>query len=214
MARILVATLGFSMDFILKRIYDREMPNVDEAVILALWTDEGSWGRIKDAYNLLQMTLDKTGVKSSLHKIPYSNRIIGDLREKLREIALRNPEASIELFLTGGPRILVVALLLAAISLSEDIVERITVTVYGENFPGTLNVRLHQILVLGRLDGKSEQILHAIAEGVTDNARLMKEVGMPKSSFYLKLAELEELGLIRREGRGRVGLQEGVDNII
>ncbi len=214
MARILVATLGFSMDFILKRVYDREMPDVDEVVILALWTDEGSWGRIMDAYNLLRMTLDKTGMKSSLHKIPYSSRMIGNLREKLREIALKNPEAGIELFLTGGPRILVVATLLAAVSLREDIVERVTVTVYGENFPGTLNIRLSQILVLNRLDKRSEQILHAIAKGITDSGRLMEEVRMPKSSFYLKLSELEELGLIKRMGRGKVGLQEGVDNII
>ncbi|MEB3774704.1 MAG: hypothetical protein GSR86_07265 [Desulfurococcales archaeon] len=214
MGRILIATLGFSMDFILKRVYDREMPTVGEVEILALWTDEGSWGRIIDAYNLLRMTLDKAGVRSRLRKITFSNRIVGDLRKELLEIALENPEAEIELFLTGGPRMLVIATLLAAISLREDIVKRVTVTAYGENFPGTLNTRLYQILVLSRLDKKSELILHAIAKGITDSSRLMEEVKMPKSSFYLKIAELDELGLIKKEGRGRVGLQEGVDNVI
>lgn len=214
MGRVLVATLGFSMDFVLKRVYDKDLPRVGEAVILALWTDDGSWSRIMEAYRLLEMTLEKVGIRVELERVEYGGGLVRGVRRILRRVALERPGTEVELFLTGGPRMLVVATLLAAASLEEKLAKRFSVTAYGENFPGTLSIGLYHVLALGRLDEKSESILHAIVSGVVEARKLIVELGLPKSTLYMKLSELERHGLIVREGRGRYRLQEELEEII
>ncbi|MCE4615845.1 MAG: CRISPR-associated CARF protein Csa3 [Aeropyrum sp.] len=212
---LLIATMGFTVDFIIRRIADiKREENVHRLMAVGLDAGDGMWRRVEQTYSLLSTYLTSINVESSLHRLEITPTLIPEARDIIALGLAEAGEGDVELFLTGGPRMLVVAMLLAAMSLRGSEARRIRVVSYGEGFPGSIKARLHHITVLHRLDDKSRAILEALREGSRTPDELRRRTGLKRSTLYMKLEDLRREGLIVSEGRGRWSVHPDLVNYL
>lgn len=212
---VIMASMGFSADFVLRRVTDvQSLRRVDYVVAVGLDAGDGLWSRVEQTFSILRHYLTGVGIGSELRRIRLSPRIIREARDEIvYGVSLSGDDGSLELFLTGGPRMLIVSLMVAAYMLDERLIDRVRIVSYGEGFPGSVNIGLRQLRALSLLDEKSRRILESIRSGVSDVKRLTEIVGLPRSTLYLKLDELRALGLIYNS-RGKWFIQEDVENLV
>ena len=205
MVEAIVATLGFDADFALRRL-SRGAPK--RALFLALKVDEASWARVYSAYNLVQMFCSYSKVDCVLEPIGTS-RPVAEVYSILRREAEKNE--SLELFLTGGPRILVISALVAALLLPQRYARKIKTVVEGEGFEASIEVNIGVLQKLLSLGEPERRILVALLEherGLTA-PKIASVAGVPRTSTYRKLDLLKSLSLVEEEG-GRYRLAENV----
>ncbi len=222
MGVILVATVGFTADFVMRRLYDLGRERVTKVIAVSLDVgDESSKRRVEQAYNVLSGFLAGIGLRSELEWIRYGSGMIFSGREILIR-ALRSSEAEdkVDLFLTGGPRILIATMIISALTLPPDLASRVTLTSYGEAFDAKLilNVKTITSFISNVIGRKAEMlILSEIRskggkKGV-QSSELLGSLGIPRSTLYKKLKELEEAGLIEKGREGWI-LSEGVELLL
>ena len=133
MGGVLVASLGFSPEFVLRRIA-RGGEGLGRVVVVGLWTDGASWGRVEDAFSSIRYFCGKLGVECVLERVVLGEGLVSQLLSILEREA--RGFGGVELFLTGGPRIVVVGFVIAGLLLDYSLQERVTLVVWGEGFEG------------------------------------------------------------------------------
>jgi CRISPR-associated protein Csa3 len=207
----LVASVGFTVDFILRRVAAGGEPRPSRVVAAGLYTDPSSWRRVEEAARLLGVYLSKLGVDLSLERLPANSRLVAEASSLLHREAARGP---VELYLTGGPRLLVVALYTAALTLPPRIMDRVRIVSYGEGFPARLEVRPSTLARLASIDEASRRILEAIRAGARTASSILSRTGLPRSTLYKKLRELREAGLVEPGEKGVWMLPPHVEQLI
>jgi CRISPR-associated protein Csa3 len=191
--KTLVATFGFDIDFVLRRISGRKY---DKIILLSLKTPEGE-KRVEKAYTTLKTVCISMGVDCALEWLT-ENRFVRTIYSILSREA---GEASVELYLTGGPRILVVSALTAALMLSSSHAEKINMVVEGEAFEKTWEAPLKTLKKLVALDEKSrEVIMHTAVLRRASLAELSRMLGLPKPTVLRRLRELMDKGVVCKMG--------------
>ena len=181
--RTLVATFGFDMDFVLRRISGRKY---DRIILLSLKTPEGQ-KRVEKAYTTLKTVCISMGVDCTLEWLTDK----GLVRTIYSILSEETSKADVELYLTGGPRILVISALTAALTLSNKQAGKINIVVEGEAFEKTWEAPLKTLKKLVALDEKSREILmHTAVLGRASLAELARRLGLPKPTVLRRLREL------------------------
>jgi len=181
--RTLVATFGFDMDFVLRRISGRKY---DRIILLSLKTPEGQ-KRVEKAYTTLKTVCISMGVDCTLEWLTDK----GLVRTIYSILSEETGKADVELYLTGGPRILVISALTAALTLSNKQAGKINIVVEGEAFEKTWEAPLKTLKKLVALDEKSREILmHTAVLGRASLAELARRLGLPKPTVLRRLREL------------------------
>jgi len=191
----LIATLGFDADFTLRRLM-RGAPG--RVVLLALKVDEGSWARVDSAFKLIQAFCSYRRIDCILEPVNIDRPVMEVYSVLKRE--LEGVKERLELFLTGGPRIMVVSTLLAALLLPPEYSRKVKAVVEGEAFTASLEVDIGTLQKLLTLDHIERRILLTLLEhqqGLTA-PRIAIITKTPRTSTYRKLHNLENLGLVEK----------------
>lgn len=208
MPRVLVASLGFTVDFAIRRVTDLGRGGIGRFMGVGLHTgDEDAWRRVEEAYKLLSHYLTSLGIPSELRRVRLGPSMVREARDALaRAGSLAGPDGLVEVYVTGGPRVLTTALLVAALTSAPEVRDRVVVTAYGEGFRADFQLRVGPLVRLLRLDDDSRRIVDALAASGGMRAEELREaLGMKRSTLYKRLRELSLAGLVRsEEGRWRV----------
>ena len=175
-----------------------------------------SWGRVEEAYRLLSTYLSSIGIPSELIVVKaFGKSLVRDIRDVLAKAnSIADVDGFIEVYLTGGPRILGVALIMASLTSSPLIRRRTRIVVYSENFETKLELNVEKLISYISLDSTSMKLLYEIAKGGTLSTKeLFQRAGIPRSTLYKKLKELEEKGLISRID-GKWIVQKDVETLV
>ncbi len=212
----MLATLGFTVDFIIRRIADLEHDErLEDIVLVGLDTGDGTWKRVEQTYNLVSHYLTSIGIRGELKRLRLAPGLVSDIKDEIvNALGKTGSNGILELFLTGGPRMLIVAVMLAAYTLDDDESSRVRIVSYGEGFPGSIQAWLLHIKALNRLDVESRMILKNIRDGVSTVKKLLEVMDIPRSTLYKKLDDLARLGLIEKTGAGAWRIQRDVENLI
>lgn len=196
MSLSIVAPIGFTMDFVLRRVLALGRDHVAGVVLVSLDVGgESSRRRVESTVKSLEAILSPQGVVVEHRILRPGHDLVARARDAIARARSLSPTGDVELYLTGGPRMLVVALLLASLT-----GEPARVVVEGEAFDAVLQVETVVIQRLQCLDEASKRILAAVMRGATTPKEVVAATGLPRSTVYKKLRDLEEAGLIRREG--------------
>ncbi|MCE4624519.1 MAG: hypothetical protein F7C35_01460 [Desulfurococcales archaeon] len=211
-----IASLGFGIDFIVRRLADLKDEQITKIVAVGLYTDGTSWRRVEQTYSILTAYLRSQGIDSSLERLDIKRgRLVAQAREVIaKTLAEAGKDEIIELHLTGGPRLLLAAFYTAALTLADEWAKRLRLSVYGEGFPGSLTVEMSKLVVLIGLDKTSRRILDFIRDGYNDINSLIVATSLPRSTLYKKVKDLEKLGLIVRVRRGEIRLHPGLESLL
>lgn len=189
---ILVATLGFDADLVLRRI--REIRSPKRLICFALKVDEQNFKRVESAFELIRFISEKMGFPSELKPFTAESGLIRSIKVELERLAFQD---DVELNLTGGPRILIVASLIAALLLPENIAKGIYVRIAGERFEAELKTRLTILKALTSLDNDEREILELITEKEQATVtEIAKDINIPKSTVYKKVRKIAEKSLV------------------
>ncbi|MEN2999486.1 MAG: hypothetical protein ABDH61_02795, partial [Acidilobaceae archaeon] len=109
--KCLAATLGFDADFVLRKLAAERH---DRVACVGLEVEQQAWSRVEKTFSLIGYYCNTLGMSCELTKVAKEN-IVGRLKEVLEELA--NSCDSLTLYLTGGPRIVVVSAFLASLLL-------------------------------------------------------------------------------------------------
>ena len=192
----IVAPIGFTMDFILRRVLALGKDLVAGVVLVSLDVgDESSKRRVESTVKSLEAILSSQGIVVEHRPLRPGHDLIARARDAIARARSISSTGDVELYLTGGPRMLVVALLLASLT-----GEPARVVVEGEAFDAILQVETGIVQRLLCLDETSKKILSALVRGAATPKEVQAATGLPRSTVYKKLRDLEEAGLIRREG--------------
>jgi CRISPR-associated protein Csa3 len=104
----------------------------------------------------------------------------------------------VEVYLTGGPRILVVALIISTLMLPEPEATRTKLVVEGEGFECSMSIGVQDLVSRLRLDDRDKVILTTLEEGGLKLSEIVKKTGLPKSTVHRRLEELVEKGLVAK----------------
>ncbi|NPA96597.1 MAG: hypothetical protein GXO32_03225, partial [Crenarchaeota archaeon] len=182
---------------------------------VGLYTDPPTWQRIEQTYHILSTYLKSQGIEASLEKLSIEKgSLIPQARSIIETVLADHPRTPIELYLTGGPRILLASFYTATLTIPDENIERIRITVYGEGFPASITVEIGRLLILARLDEKSREILELIRDGYNRIESLLTRSNLPRSTLYKKLKDLENLGLIIKTGKGEYRIHPAIEQLI
>ncbi|MBP1357997.1 MAG: hypothetical protein JZD40_05880 [Sulfolobus sp.] len=198
----IIATIGFTSDFLLRRVFDLGKDSVNEIIPIALETDTDSKTRIEKAFTNIENVLKTVGV--NIHPLEFIKIENGIARA--REILIRaSSDSTVDLFLTGGPRILITITIISALTLPSDLSKRIRITTYGEAFEGKFSINVGTITSFLSLDDLDRKILNTIKNFGSEKVsglKIVKYLREPKSTVYKKLRDLEEKSLVKSTEKG------------
>jgi len=192
--KALVATFGFDIDFVLRKLASRDYETV---LLLSLRTSEDAQRKVEKAYSTLKIVCESLKVACE-HRSMEPGEIARSVLSLLKEIAEKS--SNVELFLTGGPRILVATTLLSALLLPKYLAEKINVVIEGEGFECETTINLSKYQELARLDERDMRILLELqARGPQRLGELEKYAEIPRSTLFRRLEELTEKRLVKKE---------------
>ncbi len=189
MGRCIVASLGFDVDFILRRLRDGD---VERLTCYSVKSDDQGWSRVAKAFSLVNHYCEAVRLRCRLEGVSLVS-LISEVKSII-ERELRDCE-SLELFLTGGPRISVVGGLVAALLLSADLMNRVNLVVEGENFAGALRFNVGVLARYMALDEASKSIVKAAVEP-KKILEIIKITELPRATVYRKVERLVEVKLL------------------
>ncbi|MDM7275203.1 MAG: hypothetical protein P3X22_003660 [Thermoprotei archaeon] len=193
MGRCVVASLGFDVDFILRRLRDGD---VGRLTCYGLKVDDQGWSRVEKAFSLVKHYCEAVKLKCSLESVGPTS-LVSEVKSII-ERELRDCK-SLELFLTGGPRISVVGGLVAALLLPEDLAGRVEVRVEGETFTGVLRFNVGALVRYMTLDEASKSIVKASVEP-RKILEIVKMTELPRATVYRKVERLATVKLLEAVG--------------
>ena len=198
-SKCLVASFGFDEKFPLRALIDTKASTI---YAVGLYTDPNAWTRLKTAFHRLQTTAANLGVEAELLQIDYRGEQLPELVYKLKKILEETLETCNETIvsLTGGPRILVVALLLATQTL--DIETKLRIRVEGEGFEAVVEEDIENLKPV-QLDKTTKNTLRLLVEAATKKQPLgpkeiSKTLNLPKSTAHKKLQDLTKRNLAEK----------------
>lgn len=193
--KALIASFGFDIDFVLRRLASREYSKV---VLLALYTSEEAFKRVEKAYHTLSVVCKSLqDVECHLEKIEPEKSL-----RSLLSIIKYNAEKheKVELYLTGGTRILVAMTLASAILLPKYLASKIEIIVEGEGFECETKINLSKYQELVKLDERDKKIIFELhARGPLKLSQLEEYTEIPRTTLYRRLEELVEKKLVKKE---------------
>jgi CRISPR-associated protein Csa3 len=187
--RAIIASFGFDVDFVLRRLASSRY---DRVVLLSLKTPDG-FERVKKAYSTLSIICNSLKIECILEPISPSL-----LLKSVYSILLHETRSNdeVELYLTGGPRMLIAALLISATMLPVTEARKTRVIVEGEGFECTLTVELSILLEILRLDERDKSIVKTLESEEQTLAEVSRKTGLPKATLYRRLGELIAKGVV------------------
>ncbi len=193
MGRTLVATLGFDADLVLRRI--RAGSGYAKIKCLSIRVDEASFRRVENAFSTVKFVADRLGIPAELR-------------------AFEAAVSEVEVYLSGGPRLLVVATLLATLLVDSHFIGNISVVVEGEAFEGVIQAKADWLKELVKLSNEEISILsYAAGKGAVKPSDLVRDLDIPKATAYKKLKKLAERKLLR-EKDGEYALSDQLFSIL
>ena len=216
MPRVLVASLGFTVDFSVRRVADLGRGEVTYFIGVGLHSgDDEIWKRVEEAFKLLSHYLTSLGIPSELRVVRLGGSMIREARDALaRASSLAGPDGLIEVYVTGGPRILTATLVIAALTLTPKIRDRTVITAYGEGFKADFQVNVGVLAKLLSLDETSIRIIHTLARtGGMKAENLRNTLGLKRSTLYKKLKELADNGLVYSDS-GVWRIRESLERLV
>ncbi|MCC6035267.1 MAG: helix-turn-helix domain-containing protein [Desulfurococcaceae archaeon] len=189
--RTLIASFGFDIDFVLRRLASGKYSRV---VLVSLKTRDG-FERVKKAYSTLSLVCTSLKVDCTLEPVT-PNMIPRSVQSLLLNEAEKSDE--LEVYLTGGPRILVTALLLSVLMLSKDHAQKTQVFIEGEGFDCTMKINVNNLIERLSLDERDKIIINTLEGEKLTLGEIARKTGMPKSTVHRRLEDLIEKGLIAR----------------
>lgn len=196
--RNLVASFGFDMDFVVRRLAAKKY---DKVVLVALKTDEG-FEKVKKAYSALSIVCNSLKVDCVLEPVSPST-----LFKSVHSILLYEAKKvdELEVFLTGGPRMLVVALLLSTLLIPKEHISKVSLVVEGEGFDCTATINASMLLDVLSLDERDKAIISALESEELTLSEISRRTEIPKSTVHRRLEELVKKGLVvKREAEAYV----------
>jgi len=197
--KVLVASFGFDERFALRAISDHRPRKI---IAVALDTGPSARNRVEKAFHQLQLFALSLGADAELLEIRYSgepvSRLSWIIRKRLR--SLIEGYSGVVVLLSGGPRILVVALLLASMALRGGTGGEVLVRIDGEGFDALVEEPVDALIPAQLGDDKVSQLLELLVEytekgqslGPSEAARIL---GIPRSTAHRWLRRLVEEGL-------------------
>ena len=205
---VAAATVGFTMDFTFRRL-QRLGNRVVKLHAIALDTgDTQARKRVEATFQGIRAFLLRLNppIDSELHWVSHRRPVAGAREAILSALRDAGGDGIVDLNLTGGPRVLVVASLLAALTVPGGLAERINVYVEGESFESSLEFNAASARRLAAIlddeDTPEYKIIMYITgrgeEGATA-AAIEAATGLSKSTVYEKLARLVKSGILERK---------------
>ncbi len=199
---VLAASIGFTIDFVVRRVADLGRGSVSHVVAVGLASgDESSWRRVEEAYKLLSHYLTSLGIGSELYRVELGRNLVREARNAIaRASGLAGPDGQVEVYVTGGPRILVLALTVAALTSSDEVRRRTRIVAYGENFEGSLEIPVGLLTDILSLDKESARIVDTLSRmGPMRAEDLRSSLNMVRSTLYKKLRDLHSKGIVDKD---------------
>ena len=196
--KLLLASLGFDEKFVLRALGDHKPCKL---VAIALDTGD-AWARVEKAFAQLQLFSSSLGARAELVRVPYHGETLPKLIWMLKRVLSEKLKGYNEVVasLTGGPRLLVIALYTALTGLKQQgSIGNVLLRIEGEGFNALVEEPLEN-LEIAELDELSRKLLRALISysekglelGPGEAARLL---GVAKSTTYKKLRQLVAQGL-------------------
>jgi len=205
----LIATLGFDADLVLRRLTRRG--GYKSIKCLSIRVDETSFRRVENAFSTVKFVADKLNIPAE-HRYFEPGR--GLVRGVLAEVEKEAARGLVEVYLSGGPRLLVAAALLATLLVDPAFQENVTISLEGEGFEGEIKARAGWLKKLLGLGGEEVEIIQYIAGRETAKpSNLVKDLKIPKATAYKKLRKLAEEGLLE-ERDGEYALRREFTDIL
>jgi len=193
--KALIATLGFDADLILRRIrFGRGYLKIK---CISLRVDEQSFKRVETAYSTIKFIAEKLGMASELRSFSLTRGLI---RSIIEEIENEAAYSEVEILLSGGPRLLVIATFIATLLIDPLFIDRVTIIVEGEGFEGEIRAPASWLKKIIELSGDEIEILNYVA-GVerVKPSDLVRDLRIPKATAYKKLRKLAKHNILREE---------------
>ena len=198
-SKLLLASLGFDEKFVLRALGDHKPCKL---VAVALDTGSDAWTRVEKAFTQLQLFSTSLGAQAELVRVPYRGESLPMLIWVLKKVLSKKLRGYNEVVavLTGGPRLLVIALYTALMGLRQQgDIGNILLRIEGEGFNALVEEPLENLENV-ELDELSRELLKILINrseeglelGPGEAARLL---GVPKSTAYKKLRQLAAQGL-------------------
>lgn len=206
---VLVASFGFDIDFVIRRLATRSFKQV---ILLSLYTSEEAFRKIEKAYHTLSAVCKSLNIDCKMEKLE-PGKLIRSVLSILQAIT-HDPEVDrVEIYLTGGPRMLVISTLISALLLPSYLASKIEIVIEGEGFDCEARLDLLKYLKLIGLDERDKKILFELqARGPQKLSELEDSTGIPRSTLYRRLEGLVEKELtIKKEDKY---IAEDIVNII
>ncbi|MEZ0394291.1 MAG: CRISPR-associated CARF protein Csa3 [Desulfurococcaceae archaeon] len=187
--RTLVATFGFDIDFVIRRL---SSGNYSGAILLSLRTEEGR-SRVEKAFSSVRQYCVALRKECELAWLEPQ----GLLRSVYSVLSDAASKGEVDLYLTGGPRALVVSALLAALMLDGERIGRVRVVVEGEAFDYSWEASASVLRNMLELDHRSRRLLMTLAaQGRATLAEVSRATGLPRATAFRRLKELADAGLV------------------
>lgn len=190
----LIATLGFDIDFVVRRL---SRGGVSRVVCIGVRVDDTSWVRVEKAFNMIKIYCSSARVDCVLEPVKLDNAVVGEIRSIL-EREVRRGCSQLELYLTGGPRIAVVSTIIASLLLPRDLANKVTINVEGEGFEASLRIPLEPLIRILELSEVDRRIVVEASKEPLTPTELSRKTSIPKATAYRRMRLLASIGLLSK----------------
>lgn len=202
MSKCLIATFGWTEQFVLSSILRHGVGMGDQIVLLVPdKKDEKSEAILRDFGSFLSKYGE--GVKLKVERVPLDNfdDAVTKISKIFREILSMEPERVI-INLSGGMRVLILATYIAALLTCP---RNVVIELETENRERNYHIPNLSIKGLVELTDIDRMILGKVeAEEEIDTSKLLQYLKIPRSTLHKHLRELESKGLINLERKGKL----------
>lgn len=199
MSKLLILTIGFDEKFPLRAVMRRGISKGDVILLITATPIEE---RVKKAINMFKrMVLNiAEDVKISVLEVPVENLVksVRLIRKEVERIGVRR----IEVNLSGGMRILIIATLLALSPFTNSLDIPIEMELEDGRAITEVKLKWFKVPTPGYEDVKIMKAVETL--GITTLDTLIKHLtAYPRSTLHRKLVKLVEMGFLIAERRGK-----------
>jgi CRISPR-associated protein Csa3 len=192
---ILIATLGFDADLILRRL--TRHGGYRAIKCLGLRVDEASFRRVENAFSTVKFVTERLNTQAELRAFEPGRGLVRGITAEIEKEAAKD---LVEVYLSGGPRLLIVATLIATLLVDPLFLENITIVVEGEGFEGEIKSRADRLKKLIGLSGEEIDIIkYTAGKDAVKPLNLVKDLKIPKATAYKKLRKLATEGFLEEK---------------
>jgi CRISPR-associated protein Csa3 len=159
--------------------------------------DEASFRRVENAFSTVKFVAERLNIPAELRAFELGRGLVRGITAEIEKEAARD---LVELYLSGGPRLLIMATLIATLLVDPIFLENITIIVEGEGFEGVIKSRADWLKKLIGLSGEEIDIIkYTAGKDVVKPLNLVKDLKIPKATAYKKLRELSSEGFLEEK---------------